>query len=241
MAEVYRRYRESLEAAGLLDEELFAQSALAALRAEPATWGAAPVFVYGFDDFTPLELAALEALAGPAATDVVVSLPYEPGREAFKATERIHDELAELADDVPQPGGRLRPLRRRLTQGAARPGARALRARRADGRFAWGGAPAHLPAASAPSWSSAAPRCFGPCARARRRARWRSCSATPLRYASLVEQVFGAYGIPYSIDRSVALAHTGLGRGLLALLRCALLDGSADDLLCLSAHARASA
>ncbi len=53
----------------------------------------------------------------------------------------------------------------------------------------------------------------------------------PARYASLVEQVFGAYGIPYSIDRSVPLAHTGLGRGLLALLRCARLDGTADDLL----------
>ena len=53
----------------------------------------------------------------------------------------------------------------------------------------------------------------------------------PARYASLVEQVFGAYGIPYSIDRSVPLAHTGVGRGLLALLRCALLEGTADDLL----------
>ncbi|MDQ4048733.1 MAG: PD-(D/E)XK nuclease family protein, partial [Actinomycetota bacterium] len=53
----------------------------------------------------------------------------------------------------------------------------------------------------------------------------------PAEYASTVEQVFGAYGIPYSIDRSVPLAHTALGRGLLALLRCATLDGSADDLL----------
>ena len=43
----------------------------------------------------------------------------------------------------------------------------------------------------------------------------------PGRYASVVEQVFDAYGIPFSIDRAVPLAHTGLGRGLLALLRCA--------------------
>ncbi len=53
----------------------------------------------------------------------------------------------------------------------------------------------------------------------------------PEPYASLLEQVFGAYGIPYSIDRSLPSAHTSVGRGLLALLRCALLDGSADDLL----------
>ena len=41
----------------------------------------------------------------------------------------------------------------------------------------------------------------------------------PGRYASLLEQVFGAYGIPYSIDRTLPLGHTGLGRGLLALIR----------------------
>jgi ATP-dependent helicase/DNAse subunit B len=53
----------------------------------------------------------------------------------------------------------------------------------------------------------------------------------PGKQASLIEQVFGAYGIPYSLDRSIPLGHTGLGRGLLALVRCAILDGSADDLL----------
>jgi ATP-dependent helicase/DNAse subunit B len=53
----------------------------------------------------------------------------------------------------------------------------------------------------------------------------------PGRYASLLEQVFGAYGIPYSIDRSLPLGHTGLGRGLLALVRSAGSDGSAEDLL----------
>ncbi len=53
----------------------------------------------------------------------------------------------------------------------------------------------------------------------------------PASQASLIEQVFGAYGIPYSLDRSIPFGHTGLGRGLLALVRCAILDGSAEDLL----------
>jgi len=53
----------------------------------------------------------------------------------------------------------------------------------------------------------------------------------PERSAALVEQVFGAYGIPYALERRIAFGHTALGRGLLALVRCALLDGSADDLL----------
>ena len=52
----------------------------------------------------------------------------------------------------------------------------------------------------------------------------------PGRYASLIEQVFDAYGIPYSIDRKVRLGHTGVGRGLLALMRCAA-PGGAEDLL----------
>ena len=53
----------------------------------------------------------------------------------------------------------------------------------------------------------------------------------PARYSSLLEQVFGAYGIPYSIDRKLPFGHTGLGRGLLALIRSATPAGTADDLL----------
>jgi ATP-dependent helicase/DNAse subunit B len=53
----------------------------------------------------------------------------------------------------------------------------------------------------------------------------------PPRYASLVEQVFDAYGVPFSIDRYVPFGHTALGRGLLGLLRCATPQGTADDLL----------
>jgi ATP-dependent helicase/DNAse subunit B len=47
----------------------------------------------------------------------------------------------------------------------------------------------------------------------------------------VVGQVFDAYGIPFSLERSLPLRHTALGRGALALLRCALLDGSETDLL----------
>jgi ATP-dependent helicase/DNAse subunit B len=53
----------------------------------------------------------------------------------------------------------------------------------------------------------------------------------PSGYASVVEQVFGAYGIPFSLERRLPFRHTALGRGALALLRCAALDGTDDDLL----------
>jgi ATP-dependent helicase/DNAse subunit B len=52
--------------------------------------------------------------------------------------------------------------------------------------------------------------------------------------APLVERIFHQYGIPVAVDRRLALRHTALGRALLALARCALLDdgpGRADDLL----------
>ena len=52
VATVYRRYREGLDAAGLVDEDLFAWRALDALRENPLRWRGTPVFVYGFDDFT---------------------------------------------------------------------------------------------------------------------------------------------------------------------------------------------
>src|SRR3954462_2955755 len=45
IAAVYRAYREGLDAAGLVDEELFAWRALDALRNDPQAWPATPVFV----------------------------------------------------------------------------------------------------------------------------------------------------------------------------------------------------
>ena len=54
---------------------------------------------------------------------------------------------------------------------------------------------------------------------------------SPQEHAALIEDVFGSYGIPYALRRTVPAGHTALGRGVLALIRCALMDGSADDLL----------
>ena len=230
VADLYRRYRAGLEAAGLMDDDLFAWRALDALRRAPASWGATPLFVYGFDDFTPVELDALEVLARAAGADVTVSLPYEPGREAFRATARIREELAALADRVEHlepsddhyaPGSRsaLHTLERGLFQPGAREGepGSAVRLHTAGGERA------------------EAELCGAEVLRLLREGTAPGEIVVVLRdpaaYASTVEQVFAAYGIPYSIDRSVPLAHTSLGRGLLALLRCACLDGSASDLL----------
>ena len=229
VAELYRRYRAGLDAAGLVDEELFAWQALDALRADPARWGSTPVFVYGFDDFTPLELDALETLAVRAGVDVTVSLPYEAGREAFRATARVREDLAAIADQVVAlppsddhyaPGSRaaLHALERGLFEPAP------------DQVDPDGAVRLHTAGGERAEIELCAAEVLG-----------LLCGGTPpgevaviLRepgaYASTLEQVFGAYGIPYSIDHSLMLAHTAVGRGLLACLRCACLDGSASDL-----------
>src|SRR3954452_14107825 len=43
----------------------------------------------------------------------------------------------------------------------------------------------------------------------------------PRRYAALASHVFDTYAIPHSVARRIPLSHTALGRGLLALIRCA--------------------
>ena len=230
VADLYRRYRAGLEAAGLMDEALFAWRALDALRADPASWGATPVFLYGFDDLTPLELDALEVLSRHAGAAVTVSLPYEPGREAFRVTAGIREQVAALADRVehleptadhyaPAARSALHALERELFEPAPRQRAPGD----AIGLHSAGGERAEIEL------------CGAEVLRLLREGTAPGDVAVVLRepasYASTLEQIFGAYGIPYSIDRSVELAHTSLGRGLLALLRCARLGGSADDLL----------
>jgi ATP-dependent helicase/DNAse subunit B len=231
IAAVYRGYRERLERAGLVDRELFAWRALDSLRREPARWGGTPLFVYGFDDFTPLELDALETVARICDADVSVSLPFEPGRIAFKSVAEVHGRLSALGPrEVALPPlsdhyaeesrDALHHLERTLFELDPRepqdPGP-ALRLHHA------GGERAEVELAGAEVLrllrEGVEP---GQVAVVFRR---------PADYASLVGQVFDAYGIPFSIDRYVELAHTALGRGLLALVRCAVLDGSPDDLL----------
>jgi ATP-dependent helicase/DNAse subunit B len=262
IAEIYRRYRERLEGAGLVDDELYAWRAISVLRENPESWGTTPVFAYGFDDFTPLELAALGALAGPAGVDVVVSLPWEAGREAFRATARTYAELSGLADEevelpalsdhyAPESRAALHRLERELFEDDPRRGD--------SGQSVAEIAPSSDEVSSrvdsGRSTAEMCPASAGDAVRIHlaggRRAEIELCAAEvltllrdgtapgdvavvlrdPRPYASTIEQVFGAYGIPYSIDRRIPLRHTGVGRGLLALLRCAAGTGTADDLL----------
>jgi ATP-dependent helicase/DNAse subunit B len=231
VAAIYRGYRDRLESAGLVDEELFRWRALDALRNEPARWRETPLFVYGFDDFTELELDALETIANRCGAQVTVSLPFEPGRLAFRAVARIHSELEQRASET----RRLPPISDHYAD-ASRTALHQLE----RGLFELEPPPPQPAAPAVRLHSAGGERAEVELAAAEVLKLLHEGTAPgevavvfrdPGRYASLVEQVFGAYGIPYSIDRSVRLGHTGLGRGLLALIRCAGPDGAAEDLL----------
>jgi ATP-dependent helicase/DNAse subunit B len=231
VAAIYRGYRERLRAASLVDPELFAWRALDSLRRDPSRWGETPVFVYGFDDFTPLELDALETLARHCCAEVIVSLPFEPGRAAFRAVAEAYAALSDLADERVA----LEPLSDHYA-GSSRDALHHLE----RGLFELSGAPRRDPGGAVRLHSAGGERAEVELAAAEVLEQLRAgvppgelavVFRDPARYASLVEQVFGAYGIPYSIDRSVPLAHTNLGRGLLAVLRASRADGRPEDLL----------
>ncbi len=238
IAAVYAAYTRSLERLGRVDGDLFAWRALDALRARPGAWGATPVFLYGFDDLTPIERDAVETLARVAQADVTVSLTYEPGRSAFAGRAHTAQELTAIADEVlelpplaehydPPAREALHALERGLfepegTVPAPPSSEDAVRLLVAGGERAEieliGAELLKLltdPVAPVPGDRIAV------------------VLRSPARAAALIEQVFGAYGIPYALDRRVPLAHTALGRGLLALARCALLAdrASAEDLI----------
>src|SRR3954469_23893406 len=95
LAALYGAYHGRLEALGRHDEDGFAWAALDALRAAPARWGGRPVFLYGFDELSRVQLDAVETLARDC--DVCVALPYEPGRVAFAGRAATVELLRPLA------------------------------------------------------------------------------------------------------------------------------------------------
>src|SRR5690606_34170115 len=96
----------------------------------PRRWGDTPVFFYGFDDLTPLQREAVDALAIGVDAEVWVSLTFERGRDAFAGRARTVADLEPLAarrvemapeDRYYEPASRaaLHALERRLFEGAA--------------------------------------------------------------------------------------------------------------------------
>ena len=226
---LYSAYRRRLERLGRPDREGYAWAALDALRAAPNTWGGRPVFFYGFDDLTPIQRDAVETLVTHAGADVLVALPYEPGRVAFAGRAATVEELRPLAEVVPLPerseyyAASARPALHHLERSLfepdplPRPPNGAVRLLEAGGERA----EAELVGAAVLELM--------------RQGLEPPEIAVLLRgdagTTALFAQVLAGYGIPVSHDRRVPLARTRLGAGVLAGARAALPGGEAADLL----------
>jgi ATP-dependent helicase/DNAse subunit B len=225
LAELYAAYRGELDRLQLWDRELERRYAAERVASELDAWGGNPVLAYGFEDLTGTEWALLEGLAG--RSDVTVSLPYEPAREAFGSLSRTAEDLMRLADgrveelphDPTARGAVLAHLERalfgtdaeaapsldgslRFLEGAGLRGTLELVAEEVLALLRTG-MPAEEIAIVTPSVD-----------------RWRA----PL------DTAFATLGVPYALEGHLRLGQTPFGQALIALLRYAWLEGERRDL-----------
>ncbi|HEV3054651.1 MAG TPA: PD-(D/E)XK nuclease family protein [Solirubrobacteraceae bacterium] len=228
LASLYLAYDRELERLGRVDDELYVWRALDALRASPRSWGRDAVFFYGFDDLHPLQRDAVETLARVVGVDVTVSLTYEPAREALRARAETVQELSPLAErTVELPAlpdyyadDALHRLERGLFCDAGErfdPGD-AVRLLEAGGERA----EAELIAAEVLELvRSGVPG-----------EQIVICHRTPAAVSGLFERVFADFGLTLASERELPFVHTVIGRGVIALARCALVrNASVADAL----------
>ena len=219
-------YQAELDRLGLEDRDRLRRRGVERLASDFEAWHGEPVFAYGFEDLTGAEWALVEGLAG--RTEVVVSIPYEPGRAAFSALERTVGDLAGLATgaveelqrpvtrDVPEA---LAHLERQLFQDESEQGP-AL-----DGslRFLEGaGARGTVELVAAEILElvrgGTPPEAIGVV-----------CDSID-RYRTTMDTVLDALGIPYSIELRARFTDTPFGRAALGVMRFAWLEGRRGEL-----------
>jgi ATP-dependent helicase/DNAse subunit B len=234
LAALYAGYRAALERMGRMDDDLRLAAALDALRADPSRWGSRPVFLYGFDDLRPLQREAVAVLAATGA-EVCMSLTFEAGRYAFAGRTETVEALRPLADSVVElpatahhyASPALHHLERRLFEPPE------------EGTLFDAGAPD--PADAITLLEGGGERAELELVAAEVARMIRELAVAPEEIAVVardvravapqLRRVFAAAGVPVALERHVVFGHTALGAGLVALLRCALLDGTAEDLL----------
>jgi RecB family exonuclease len=225
LGSLHRAYRAQLDRLGLWDRDILRRSAVDLLGRELAAWDGRPVFAYGFEDLTGAEWALLEGLAGRG--DVTVSLPYEPGREAFASLAHTATDLAALADgrveelapgeaetpaalvhlerslfvDSPAPGPPLEGAIRFLAGSGAR-GALELLAEELLELLGDGTAPERIGIV---------------------------CESLD-RWRAPLDGILAPLGVPFAVEERPLLARTPFGRALIALLRFAWLGGGRGEL-----------
>ena len=130
LAPAFAAYEAALAASGRARRGQLVVQAAERLERELAAWDGAPVFAYGFDDLSPAQLRLLAALAGRC--ELLLALPYEPGRPLLGSLDVAFEWLAARAE-------RVQELR------AGPYGAPATVVALARGAFAARGEPPHAP------------------------------------------------------------------------------------------------
>ena len=227
LAELYAAYREELERLGLSDRELERRHAAERLAGELDAWDGRPVFAYGFEDLTGTEWALLEALAGRA--DVTVSLPYEPGREAFTSLSRTAEDLTALAanvEELPASASARPPVLAHLERwlfhasGSNGGGIPELDGslRFLEGAGLRGTLELVADEVLALLRSGTSAEAIG------------VVCPTIDRWRAALDTAFTTLGVPYGVEGRLRLGQTPLGQALLGLLRYAWLDADRRDL-----------
>ena len=226
LGELYAAYRAELDRLGLWDRELERRHAAERVGGDLDAWSRRPVFAYGFEDLTGAEWALLEALA--ARAEVTVSLPYEPGRDAFASLSRTADDLTALADGPSRScrrlAGRARPRSPISSARSSRPAARRRAAARRRRPLPRGRGPARDARARRRGAARAAAR------RHRRPTEIAIVCPSLDRWRAPLDTAFTTLGVPYALEGRLRLGQTPFGQALLALLRYAWLDGDRRDL-----------
>ena len=206
----------------------------------PPPGAATPVFFYGFDDLTPLQRDAVETLAATGAHGDALACRTSPAGWRSPAARRRSPSCTARASSTSVLEARAEHYAPALARGAAPPRARPVRATTTPQLFD------PDPVDPGDGDHAAAGRRRARRARARRgrgRAADRARRASPPEEIAVVLRKPAEHAALLSrgLRRASAcrsrssggsrFGHTPLGRGLVALLRCALLDGSAEDLL----------
>jgi ATP-dependent helicase/DNAse subunit B len=218
LADLYGAYQHLLTQLGRSDPEQRATQALDALRRRPARWGAIPVLFYGFEDFTRLQLDTIETLGTIVGARVTVSLTFERGRDAFAGRAHVFQALAALAAErrelppraeyyAPSARGALHHLERHIFEPRR---ARARSAGDAVRLLEGGGERAEL--------ELVAEEIRGLLARGVPAREIVLAHRSPGAIAELLEEIFAARAIPYTLERRIRFADTALGGALLGAL-----------------------
>lgn len=227
LAALYRTYLELREQGGRPDDGAIASRLLAAMdEGPPPSWQGRPVFLYGFDDLSRVQLELVARLA--EACEVTVAVNYEDRRALRARAGLLADLVEELGADrepsLPHEGGYTRSgLLRHLDRNLFEPGAPP--APPDDGLVllecagdlgegeAIGGEIARLLA------NGALPEDIAIVVR------------HPSTRGPLLGRVLERLDVPVAVEADVPLGRTAVGRALAALCRAALPQGSAEDLL----------